>query len=125
MDPVQKRKGFGSMIVIENSLLDTYISALDKVDEVHMHIYRERFAGNVRYLYRNYLVSYSSDESIREIERFDKRLKNGAIDVYQAMQGDTVGKLNFHYVKAFRNNPHDLRFKAIRLFYDFRGRNAK
>ena len=120
MSPAQKAKGFNSMLTVERSMYREYLESKGKVEFINEELFKNKFIGNIGYLYVNYLIFYPSDETKKLLKQFDDDLKKNCLEIYDAVGELTTEKPRIKYVKAFRKNSNGLMYKSIVLFYGIR-----
>ena len=120
MSPSQRAKGFKSMLKIEQSMLSTYLASKGKTDAIHEEIFRSKFVSNITYFYSTYMIAYVSEETIKCLAEFDCFLKENCVEIYDAIANLTTAKPKIKYVKAFRKNPHGLKYKTIVSWNSFK-----
>ena len=118
------KKGFKSMLTIENSLLNTYFESKNIVDSIHYFIYEQKLISNLRYFYRNYLALFSNKGFQKDLLDFDNQLLEKAPNIYSLFNDDFIklGFLKIKYVDAFRKKPNGLKYKIIRFLFGLRAK---
>lgn len=120
MSPAQMKKGFKSMMVVESSMLKTYLDSKCNVSSVNKQLFKTKFISSLDYFYKNYLLFYPNNETIESIKAFDTTLKYECMEIYQELNSLTVSAFKFKYVKAFRKNANGFYFKSIVNYFKAR-----
>ena len=120
MSPEQIRKGFKSMLIIEQSLLKAYLSSKQNVRTINERLFKNKFISSIKYFYKNYLLFYPSNETIESIRTFDKELKDNCIEIYDELDSIYATIFRIRFIRAFRKKPNGLRYKSVVNYYKFR-----